>query len=448
MKSYDLIVIGAGSGGIAMARRAAEFGAQVLIIEMKKLGGTCVNVGCVPKKVMWNACEIENALQQATHYGFSAQSSAINWPQLVERRNSYISKLNNIYERNLNKSNVDTVYGEAQFVSSNTVSVNSKQYVCEKIVIATGGRPFVPPIEGAHLGETSDDFFKWSHAPKSVAIIGGGYIGVEIAGVLKSLGVQEVTIICRAQRILRAFDEDIVKTLSAEMSQQGIQILEETETKKITKSNLGLTIEFENIKNLQVEKLIWTTGRRPNLENLNLQSTKVQFTQSGHVKSDKFQNTDDPHVFALGDIIGQFQLTPVAIAAGRKLAHRLFNNEPEAHIKYELIPSVVFSHPPIGTIGLTEQEAIKKYGAEHIKTYKSEFTNMYYALSQKKPKTFMKLICSKKEQRIVGLHIIGKACDEILQGFAVAIKMGACKSDFDNTMAIHPTAAEELVTLR
>lgn len=447
---FDLIVIGGGSDGIATARRAAEFGAKCLLIESKKLGGTCVNVGCVPKKVMWNAAHIAEMMSYAEPYGFKAASPQLDWQTLTRARTAYVERLNGIYDRNLGNSNVEWIQGEAQFVDSQTVKVNEKTYSGKNILIATGGQPNLPNIEGGEHADTSDEFFGWEEQPEKVLIVGAGYIGVELAGVLHTLG-SDVVLLNRGPKILTAFDQEIALTLLDQMQKDGIRFKSQCIPRKLTLlENKQIEVLFENDETVIFDKVVWATGRSPNTKNLNLENTNVTMDSWGQIEVDEYENTKDPHIFALGDVTGKLLLTPVAIAAGRKLAHRIFNKEKNSKLDYNFVPSVIFSHPPIGTVGYSEEAAINKWGKENIKVYKSQFINMFFSpLPQdKKQKTLFKIICQGPEENVVGLHGIGLGVDEMIQGFAVAMKMGATKADLDSTVAIHPTASEEFVTMR
>ena len=447
MQTYDYIAIGGGSGGVASARRAAEYGARVLLVEAARLGGTCVNVGCVPKKVMWYASNIAQTLRDAPGYGFSVGETGFDWQTLKLRRDAYITRLNEVYANLLDKAGVDLVRGFARFVDAHTIEVDGQRFSAPHIVIATGGLPVVPAnIEGAELGMDSDGFFALEHQPRRVAIVGAGYIAVELAGVFKGLG-SEVDMLVRGPHLLRSFDVMVRDELAAHMQDSGLRIHFGTTIKSVTRQADGaLQITCTDDKTLQVDALLWATGRRANTDRLQLESAGLSADAHGMIKTDAFQNTTVPGIYAIGDITGQAELTPVAIAAGRKLAARLFLNQADSRLDYDGIPSVVFSHPPIGTVGLTEDEARSRF--DDVKVYTTRFTAMYHALTEHRPKTAMKLVCAGADERIVGLHIIGKGADEMLQGFAVALKMGACKADFDQTLAIHPTSAEELVTLR
>lgn len=444
---YDFIVVGGGSGGIASANRAAAYGARVLLIEQDRLGGTCVNRGCVPKKVMWYAANYASAFAEAKDYGFDSQQLSLDWGRLVERREAYIKRLNDIYARGLDKSKVDVCHGSAHFVDSHTVAVGDQHFHGKHTLIATGAHPFVPAIEGAELGITSDDFFRLHRQPKHVAIVGVGYIGVELAGVLHQLGSQ-VHLLARHSSVLRDFDHSLGAALMEAMRQQGIDLLTKALPKRLTKHGHGLTLELEDGRQLcGLDCVVWATGRNPNSQALALDRAGVTVDRRGFITTNDYQETGIPGIYAVGDVTGRAALTPVAIAAGRRLADRLFNQDVNAKLDYTMIPSVIFSHPPIGTVGLSEIAARQHYG-DTIRIYQSSFTPLRYGITLEKPKTTMKLITQGEDERIVGCHVIGEGADEMLQGFAVAIKMGATKRDFDNTVAIHPTAAEEFVTLR
>ena len=453
---YDLIVIGAGSGGIATARRAASCGVRVAIIESGRLGGTCVNVGCVPKKVMWNAATLAHGLEMAGDYGFKISRHGHDWSMMKKKRDAYISRLNDIYQRNLSLDEIKIFHGHGHFVDAHTIEITnpgndgSENHTIKgrHILIATGGYPMVPDIPGAERGITSDGFFELDELPERVVVVGAGYIAVELAGVLNSLG-SEVTIILRKETFLRTFDASLRETLMEDMMNAGINILSCTDMTSVEKQEDGklhvISSHSEDIRD--VDCLIWAIGRSSNSDNIGLDNAGIRATEDGFIETDEQQNTAVDGIYAVGDITGRAALTPVAIAAGRRLADRLFDNQPEAKLDYDNIPSVVFSHPPIGTVGLTEDEARERYGDE-VKVYQSRFTNMLHALSEHKPKSVMKLITAGAREKVVGIHVIGEGADEIIQGFAVAMRMGAHKADLDNTVAIHPTASEELVLLR
>ena len=447
-ENYDYIVIGGGSGGIASARRAASYGAKTLLIEGGRIGGTCVNVGCVPKKVMWNAAHLNEGISLARDYGFNIGETSFDWPTLKQKRDAYIQRLNGIYDNNLDNSGVDYVQGYGCFVKPRQIQVNDAVYTAEHILIATGGQPWVPDLPGAELGISSDGFFDLAELPERTLVIGAGYIATELAGVLNTLG-SKVTLLLRKHQLLRTFDESLSSAVMQSMMKAGVDIktcIQLAGLEKNADGSIG-ALQEDGGHTGHFDCVIWAIGRVPNTRSLGLSKAGIETDTAGFISVDEYQNTVVKGIKAVGDVTGAAQLTPVAIAAGRKLADRLFDGQSEAKLDYSLIPTVVFSHPPIGTIGLTEQQAVDQYGMADLKIYRSEFTNMLYAVSEHKPPTVMKLICQGENEKVVGCHIIGEGADEMLQGFAVAIKMGATKADFDQTVAIHPTAAEELVTM-
>lgn len=446
-RNYDLLVIGGGSGGIACARRAAAHGARVGLIESDRLGGTCVNVGCVPKKVMWNAATLAHELGLADDYGFDLTRRGFDWQVLKYKRDAYVSRLNEIYQRNLELAEVDVIRGAAQFTASDTLEVAGHGYRARHILIATGGRPAIPDLPGAELGITSDGFFALEEQPRHVVIVGAGYIAVELAGVLHSLG-SEVTLLLRREAFLRRFDASLRETLMEEMQNAGVNILSCTHMAGVARQGDGrLRLDSSHGETIaDVDCLVWAIGRTPNTASLGLERAGIETDTAGFIPTDAYQNTAAAGIYAVGDVTGRAALTPVAIAAGRRLADRLFDGRDGSRLDYENIPSVVFSHPPIGTVGLTEEEARERY--TDVRVYQSRFTNMRYAVSERKSPTVVKLVTVGEREKVVGIHAIGDGVDEIIQGFAVALKMGACKQDLDDTVAIHPTAAEELVTLR
>ncbi|BFQ93363.1 glutathione-disulfide reductase [Gallibacterium anatis] len=449
MREYDYIAIGGGSGGIASINRAASYGQKCAIIEAKYLGGTCVNVGCVPKKVMWYGAQIAEAINlYAPDYGFDVTVNQFDFAKLRESREAYIDRIHQSYERVLGNNKVDVIRGFAKFVDAHTVEVNGELIKAKHILIATGGRPSHPNIEGAEYGIDSDGVFALKALPKRVAVVGAGYIAVELSGVLHSLGV-ETHLFVRKHAPLRNFDPLIVETLVEIMNSEGATLHTHAIPQKVVKNDDGsLTLFLEDGRSQTVDCLVWAIGRVPVTDQLNLEAAGVKTNSKGFIEVDKYQNTNVQGIYAVGDNTGAVELTPVAVAAGRRLSERLFNNKPTEHLDYNLIPTVVFSHPPIGTVGLTEPQAIEQYGAENVKVYKSTFTSMYTAVTQHRQPCRMKLVCAGPEEKIVGLHGIGFGVDEMIQGFAVAIKMGATKKDFDNTVAIHPTGSEEFVTMR
>jgi glutathione reductase (NADPH) len=448
-RHYDLIAIGGGSGGLSVAERAASYGARCAVVEEGRLGGTCVNLGCVPKKVMWFAAGIAHTLDAAPAYGFRLGVEEFNWPHLVKARDKYLRNINAWYTTYLADSNIDHLQGHAQFVDAHTLAVDGERYTADHICIAPGGTPSVPELPGAELGITSDTFFVLEQQPRRVAIVGGGYIAVELAGLLNALG-SEVTLLLRGQHFLGSFDPMLRETLLEDMQAQGVNVLTSLQIREVQRGeDASITLATEGGHSLTgFDTLIWAVGRRPRSAELNLGAAGVKTHGPGYVTVDAYQSTNVPNVYAVGDVTGQAALTPVAIAAARRLANRLFGGKTNDHLDYESIPTVVFSHPPIGTVGLTEDEARERHGHEAVKVYQTRFTPMYAALTEMQSSTAMKLVCVGAQERIVGVHIVGLGADEMLQGFAVAVKMGATKRDFDNTVAIHPTSAEELVTLR
>ncbi len=446
-QAFDLICIGGGSGGLACAQRAAEYGAKAAVIEPHRLGGTCVNVGCVPKKVMWNAAGVAFALKDAGDYGFDVNAGGNDWALLKRKRDAYVLRLNGIYERNLAAKGVAYVRGAARFVDKGAVEVNGERLTARHIVIAAGGRPIVPDLPGAQSGITSDGFFSLEQRPKRVAIVGSGYVSCELAGAFHELG-SEVQMFIRKDHLLMSFEAMLGKSLMREMQEQGIAVHTHVVPVRVSEqSGLKTLIAQDGREFAGFDCLLWAVGRSPNAADLGLGSAGVAVDDCGFVITDGFQNTNVPGVYAIGDITGRAALTPVAIAAGRRLSDRLFGGSTERHLDYSMIPTVVFTHPPIGTVGASEAEARAEHG-DAVRVYVADFTPMYHALTARKTRTDMKLVCVGPEQRIVGCHIIGTGADEMLQGFAVAIRMGATKRDFDDTVAIHPTSAEELVTMR
>lgn len=444
---YDYLAIGGGSGGIASANRAAMYGKKCAIVEAKALGGTCVNVGCVPKKVMWFAGQIADAFKLAPDYGFNAEHRGLDWKTLVKNREAYIGRIHQSYDNVLGKNNVDVIQGWAELVDKNTVKVGDRTVTAEHILIATGGQPVIPEIPGKEHILDSDGFFDLEHQPKRVVIVGAGYIAVEIAGVFNALG-SETHLVVRKDHPLREFDEIISATLTEQLQAEGITLHNRTQITQIDKSDDGsYKLETDNAQLPEVDAVIYAVGRSPKTTGLGLENAGIELDARGYIVTDEYQNTNVENIFAVGDNTGRAQLTPVAVAAGRRLSERLFNNKPEEKLDYENIPTVVFSHPAIGTIGLTEAQAREKHG-DNVKVYTSSFTAMYTAITEHRQPTKMKLVCVAPDEKVVGIHIIGLGADEILQGFAVAVKMGATKADFDNTVAIHPTSAEELVTMR
>ncbi|MET0935483.1 MAG: glutathione-disulfide reductase [Luteibacter sp.] len=445
VESFDLIVIGGGSGGLAAAIRASKYGAKVALIEPKELGGTCVNVGCVPKKAMWYAAQMAEAQYIAVDYGFHDTPGSLDWPRFIERRQAYIDRIHGKYQQALDSGHVTVVRETGRFIDAHRVKAGSRELTAPHILIATGAQPKRLDKPGFDLGMDSDGFFDLRACPRRTAIVGGGYIAVELAGVLRALG-SDVDMYVRG-RLMGDFDEEMAYGLGEEMGQHGIRIHYACQITAVHEKDGVLLLDCDNGGRLgPYEALIWAVGREAKTAALAIDAIGIETDDEGHVTVDDYQNTNVPGVYAVGDVTQRMALTPVAVAAARKLVDRLFGGKPDAKLDYENIPSVVFSHPPLGTIGMNEQQARDAYGHD-VHLYKQAFVPMQLALAQRPITTRFKLICVGKESRIVGMQMLGPGVDEILQGFAVAIKMGACKSDFDDTLAVHPTSAEEMVLM-
>ncbi|KAF5373115.1 hypothetical protein D9758_001526 [Tetrapyrgos nigripes] len=465
VEKYDYVVIGGGSGGSGTSRRAASYGKKVAVVEMTNaLGGTCVNVGCVPKKIMWHAADLrEKIMYHAPGYKFQDLPSApkFDWASFKPQRDAYIKRLNGIYHNNFDKEGVEFHQGWARLTSTSSVEVTppdgKPKYTlnADNICIATGGYPTIPSeeeIPGASLGITSDGFFELREQPKRVAVAGAGYIAVELAGVFNALG-SETHMVIRGETVLRTFDHTLQETLTPWMEKSGVKIHKKSKVTKVEGvKGQPLTLTLDSGDKLEVDCLLWAIGRHSATKDMGLEKLGVELDKQGNIVVDEYQNSSVKGITAIGDVQGKALLTPVAIAAGRRLANRLFGPEKfkDDKLSYENIPTVVFSHPTIGTVGLTESEARKKYGDDAVKIYKSSFRPLYFSMvsEEHKEPSVHKLVCVGPEERVVGVHIIGAGSDEIMQGFGVAVKMKARKQDLDDTVAIHPTSAEELVTLR
>lgn len=449
MSEFDLIVIGGGSGGLAAAQRAAEYGARVVLVESHRLGGTCVNVGCVPKKIMWNGAELAQGLHEAPDYGFAVTAGAHDWSLLKDKRDAYVQRLNGIYEGNLAKRGVTLIRGRATFADSRTVTVATTSLSAPHIIIASGGRPLLPAIPGAELGITSDGFFELPNRPARVAIVGSGYIAIELTGIFAALG-SKVTLVLRGETMLKQFDSMIGESMFEILRDDGVSIVAQAWPSAVDGSaGAPLAMSLRDGRRLEpFDCVLWAIGRAPAVEELALDRAGVELDAYGFIVTDKYQSTSAAGVYAIGDVTGRAPLTPVAIAAGRRLSDRLFGGRADRHLDYHNIPTVIFGHPPIGTVGLSEQAARDDYGDEAVTVFRSSFIPMYHALTAAKPRCDMKLVTVGPKQRVVGVHVVGPGADEMMQGFAVAVRMGATKADFDDTVAIHPTSAEELVTMR
>ena len=444
---FDLFVIGAGSGGIAAARRAAEYGARVGVAEFDRLGGTCVNRGCIPKKLMVYSSRFPDLFEEAVGYGWSKATSNLDWLKMITAVNQEVERLNGVYQRMLDNSKVEILRGYGKFLAPHTVEVGEKKVTADKILIAVGGHPVKPNIPGIEHTITSDEIFHLEKQPHRIVILGGGYIGVEFACILKGMG-SEVTQIIRRDLILRGFDEDIRTEIQEGMQRHGIRILHNVQPTAIEKTTDGLKLTLAGkSEDIVIADAIGlaATGRIPNIAHLSLENAGVEVV-NGAIAVDQYSCTSQENIYAVGDCCNKINLTPVAINEGRAFADTHFGGKSRI-MSYENIPSAVFSTPEAATVGLTEAEAREKYG-DALKIYRSKFRPMYYTLTGKEEKTLMKLVVSSNTDRVLGAHMVGEHAAEIIQGVAIALKMGAKKADFDATVGIHPSAAEEFVTMR
>ncbi|WP_438952407.1 glutathione-disulfide reductase [Porticoccus sp.] len=442
----DLFVIGAGSGGVRTARMCAQQGLRVMVAESQYLGGTCVNVGCVPKKLFVYASSFREEFRAAKGFGWNVGESNFDWPTLRDNKNREIQRLNDIYGNLLEKAGVELVEGWAKILDPNSVEVNGQIYQCKKILIATGGTPFVPEFPGREYAITSNEAFYLDNLPDRIVIVGGGYIAIEFAGIFNGLGV-ETHLLYRGDLFLRGFDLDIRKILKEEVEKQGIKLYFSTDIEKIEAVSDGLfTARLNNGGSIEAGLIMYATGRRPNIDNLGLENTVVETQSNGAIIVDDYFQTAEPSIYAIGDVIGRVELTPVAINEGMALTKTLVTGVPTT-IDYTNIPTAVFSQPNTASVGLTEELARQQYG-ENLRIYRSKFRAMKETLGGGDGKVFMKLIVVNDTDKVVGCHMVGEGAGEIIQGFAIAVKMGVTKADFDATIGIHPTAAEEFVTMR
>jgi glutathione reductase (NADPH) len=441
---YDLFVIGAGSGGVRAARMAAGFGAKVAVAEDRYLGGTCVNVGCVPKKLYVYASEYGKAFEDARGFGWSSGEKHFDWATLRDNKKTEISRLNDVYRRLLAGSSAELIEGRARIVDANTVAVGERHYTTRKILIATGGWPYIPEFPGNEHAVTSNEIFDLDAFPERIIVIGGGYIAVEFAGIFNGLG-SEVVQLYRGPLFLRGFDGDIRGHAAQEIRKTGVDLRFEVNISSLEKTDTGLLATLSDGSTVETDAVLCATGRKPNLDGLGLENVEVKLTHHGTIEVDDDYRTSEPSIFAVGDVIGGEELTPVALAEGMSFARKQFGDHLQP-VQYDFIPTAVFSQPNIGVVGFTEEQAKAEF--EHITLYKSTFRPMKHTISGRDEKTFMKLIVDTASDRVVGVHMMGPDAGEIIQGIAIALKAGATKAIFDSTIGIHPTAAEEFVTMR
>jgi glutathione reductase (NADPH) len=441
---YDLFVIGAGSGGVRASRIAASYGARVAVAEDTFMGGTCVNVGCVPKKLLVYASQFHEHFRDSAGFGWQAQQSAFHWPTLLANKNREISRLNGIYAKLLEGSGVAIFNGHARLLDPHTVLINDQRVTAKNILLATGGRPWIPEFPGSALALNSNDMFFLEELPKRIVVVGGGYIAVEFAGIMHGLGV-ETTLIYRGELFLKTFDRELREHLAVEMRNKGIHLHFSANVQSIAKHDDGLGVQLDSGKTIDCDAVMYATGRRPRIDNLGLETTRVAVADSGHIAVDDYLQTAEPNIYALGDVIGGIELTPVALAQGMAVAKTLFREQPTA-VDLDFVPTTIFSQPNLSSVGYSEEAAREKF--PNIAVYVSKFTPMKNTLSGNAEKTLMKLIVDQATDRVIGAHMLGADSGEIIQGLTVAIKAGATKADFDATIGIHPTAAEEFVTMR
>ncbi|MFT7267046.1 MAG: glutathione reductase (NADPH) [Porticoccus sp.] len=442
---FDLFVIGAGSGGVRTARMSASKGLKVGVAEYQALGGTCVNVGCIPKKLFVYASEYSHIFNQAKGFGWDITRTDFNWDVLRENKNKEIERLNKIYKNLLDHAGVKVIRGRASILDAHSVKVGNNVYTAKNILIATGGAPYIPEFPGNELVVTSNEVFYLKELPRKIIIVGGGYIAVEFAGIFKGLGV-ETHLVYRGPLFLKGFDGDIRNKIKEEYEIQGVNLHFSTDVEEVKKINSGYCVRLSTKEEIDVDLVMYATGRTPNIKDLGLESLKIKTKSNGTIIVDDYFNTSEPSIYALGDVIGRIELTPVAIAEGMALSN-FFVTGIRSSVDYTNIPTAIFSQPNSASVGLTEEEAIKIHGID-LRIYKSQFRPMKATLGGGDSKVFMKLVVIDSSDIVVGCHMVGDYSGEIIQGLAVAIKAGATKQDFDSTVGIHPTAAEEFVTMR
>lgn len=441
---FDLFTLGAGSGGVASSRRAGSYGAKVAVCEQSRVGGTCVIRGCIPKKILVYGSHYARELEEAKAFGWSVGASSVDWSALVAAKDREIERLNGVYLRLLRDSGVTLFEGQGKVVDAHTVEVGGKRYTARHILVATGGRPHKPEVPGADLGITSNEALDLKAVPERMIVVGGGYIGVELAGVFRAAGAK-VTMLIRGESVLRGFDCDIRSALTSELRKSGMDIRFETVVRDVERRGDALSVMTRAGDTLDADVVLFATGRVPNTQGLGLEEAGVELAEDGSIKVDGYSRTNVPSIFAVGDCTNRINLTPVAIAEGRAVAETLFHNRPTI-IEHKNVPSAVFSQPPVGTVGLSEEEARTSHG--EIDVYVSSFRPLKHTITGHDERTMMKLVVERSSGRVLGVHMVGGDAPEIVQGFAVALKCGATKEQFDLTIGIHPTAAEELVTMR
>ncbi|MGH8437611.1 MAG: glutathione-disulfide reductase [Pseudomonas sp.] len=443
---FDLFVIGAGSGGVRAARFAAGFGAKVAVAESRYLGGTCVNVGCVPKKLLVYGAHFADDFEQAAGFGWSLEDAQFDWGQLIANKNCEIERLNGIYRNLLVNSGVTLLEGHARLTGAHEVEVDGQRFSAEHILIATGGWPQIPDIPGKELAISSNEAFFLKDLPKRVLVVGGGYIAVEFAGIFQGLGAK-TTLLYRGDLFLRGFDGGVREHLKDELEKRGMDLQFNSDIQRIERQDDGsLKATLKDGRELVADCVFYATGRRPMLDNLGLENTGVELDPRGFIRVDDLYQTTEPSILAIGDVIGRVQLTPVALAEGMAVVRRLFKPEQYRPVDYQNIPTAVFSQPPIGTVGLTEEQALEQ--GYKVQIFESRFRPMKLTLTEVQEKTLMKLVVDADTDRVLGCHMVGPDAGEIIQGLGIALKAGATKQLFDETIGVHPTAAEEFVTLR
>ena len=441
---FDLFTFGAGSGGVRASRMAATFGAKTVVAEERYLGGTCVNVGCIPKKLLVYASEFGEGFSDAAGFGWNLGQRHLDWKALIANKDREIHRLNGVYRRLLTEAGATIIEGRATLVDAHTVSINGRHYTSKYILLATGSWPVVPDVPGSKHAITSNEAFFLEKRPERVILVGGGYIAVEFAGIFHGMG-SHVTLVHRGAKLLRGFDEDLRDTLANEMSKRGIDLRLNCTIARIEKTSDGVRAQLDSGEMVSTEIIMYATGRAPHTRGLGLEKAGVVMDGEGAIVVDSYSQSSVANIYAIGDCTNRIMLTPVAIAEGRAVAETLFNNRPMS-VDYTGVPSAVFSQPNLGTVGLTENEARDQFG--DIAVYKSTFRPLKHTLSGRDEMTFMKLVVDKKTDRVVGCHMIGADAGEIIQGLAIALKSNATKAQFDATIGIHPTAAEEFVTMR